>query len=94
MSKLTIEKIEQEEVKEDQEEEVTVDHEEEVKEEEVWKKITGYEAQLATLNTRMELLLQRYNKQFSAMEALVGKSKSMQTSLTSTFEGMMNAYKK
>jgi len=56
------------------------------------KKITGYEAQLATLNTRMELLLQRYNKQFSAMEALVGKSKSMQTSLTSTFEGMMKAY--
>jgi len=25
---------------------------------------------------------------------LVGKSKSMQTSLTSTFDGMMNSYKK
>jgi flagellar capping protein FliD len=39
-------------------------------------------------------LLDRYNKQFAAMEALVGQSKSMQTSLTSTFDGMMNAYKK
>ena len=58
------------------------------------KKVTGYQAKLATLDTRMQTLLARYNKQFSAMEALVGKSKSMQTSLTSTFDGMMNSYKK
>ena len=58
------------------------------------KKVASYQAQLATLDTRMQALLDRYNKQFSAMEALVGKSKSMQTSLTSTFDGMMNAYKK
>jgi flagellar capping protein FliD len=42
----------------------------------------------------MKSLLARYNKQFSTMEALVGKSKSMQTSLTSTFEGMMKSYTK
>jgi len=58
------------------------------------KKVASYQTQLATLDTRMQALLARYNKQFSAMEALVGKSKSMQTSLTSTFDGMMNAYKK
>jgi len=58
------------------------------------KKVAAYQAKLAALDTRMQTLLDRYNKQFSAMEALVGKSKSMQTSLTSTFEGMMNAYKK
>jgi flagellar hook-associated protein 2 len=58
------------------------------------KKVAAYQAKLATLDTRMQTLLDRYNKQFAAMEALVGKSKSMQTSLTSTFDGMMNAYKK
>ena len=58
------------------------------------KKVASYQNQLATLDTRMQALLDRYNKQFAAMEALVGKSKSMQTSLTSTFDGMMNAYKK
>ena len=58
------------------------------------KKVSAYQAKLATLDTRMQTLLDRYNKQFAAMEALVGKSKSMQTSLTSTFDGMMNAYKK
>jgi flagellar hook-associated protein 2 len=58
------------------------------------KKVTAYQAQLATLETRMKSLLARYNKQFSTMEALVGKSKSMQTSLTSTFEGMMKSYTK
>jgi flagellar hook-associated protein 2 len=58
------------------------------------KKVTAYQAQLVTLETRMKSLLARYNKQFSTMEALVGKSKSMQTSLTSTFEGMMKSYTK
>ena len=57
------------------------------------KKISSYQAQLATLETRMASLLKRYNLQFSAMESIVGRTKSMQTSLTSTFEGMMNAYK-
>jgi flagellar hook-associated protein 2 len=58
------------------------------------KKISSYQAQLATLETRMASLLKRYNLQFSAMESIVGRTKNMQTSLTSTFDGMMNAYKK
>jgi len=57
------------------------------------KKISSYEAQLATLETRMAALLKRYTQQFSVMESLVGRTKSLQGSLTSTFEGMMNAYK-
>jgi flagellar capping protein FliD len=55
-------------------------------------KITAYKKQLADLDTRMTSLLARYNKQFAAMESMVGQSKSLQTSLKSTFEGMMSVY--
>ena len=56
------------------------------------KKITDYQKELAALDTKMTALLSRYNKQFAAMESIVGQSKSLQTSLKSTFEGMMAAY--
>lgn len=55
-------------------------------------KIAGYQKELAKLETRMATLLARYNKQFSAMESLVGETKSLKTGLTSTFEGMMATY--
>jgi flagellar hook-associated protein 2 len=55
-------------------------------------KITDYKKQLADLDTRMTALLARYNKQFAAMDSLVGQSKSLQTSLKSTFDGMMATY--
>jgi flagellar hook-associated protein 2 len=55
-------------------------------------KISSYKKQLADLDTRMSSLLARYNKQFATMESMVGESKSLQTSLKSTFEGMMSAY--
>ena len=55
-------------------------------------KISSYKKQLADLDTRMSSLLARYNKQFATMESMVGQSKSLQTSLKSTFEGMMSAY--
>jgi flagellar hook-associated protein 2 len=55
-------------------------------------KISAYKKQLADLDTRMTSLLTRYNKQFATMESMVGQSKSLQTSLKSTFEGMMSAY--
>ena len=42
----------------------------------------------------MTQLMERYNAQFGAMENIVGQSKSLRTSLTSTFEGMMAAYTK
>ena len=55
-------------------------------------KITDYKKQLADLDTRMTALLARYNKQFAAMDSIVGQSKSLQTSLKSTFDGMMATY--
>jgi flagellar hook-associated protein 2 len=55
-------------------------------------KITDYKKQLADLDTRMTAVLARYNKQFATMDSLVGQSKSLQTSLKSTFDGMMATY--
>lgn len=56
------------------------------------KKIDDYKLELTKLEDRMTTLLERYNKQFGAMETMVGQSKSLQTSLKSTFDGMMSAY--
>ena len=55
-------------------------------------KISDYKKQLAELDTRMTALLERYNKQFAAMESMVGQSKSLQSSLKSSFDGMMATY--
>ena len=56
------------------------------------KKIDAYKLELTKLEDRMTTLLERYNKQFGAMETMVGQSKSLQTSLKSTFDGMMSMY--
>ena len=56
------------------------------------KKITDYRKELTALDVRMTALLTRYNKQFASMESIVGQSKSLQTGLKSTFDGMMSAY--
>ena len=55
--------------------------------------ITRYKEDLDKLNTRMESLLARYNKQFASMESMVGSNNAMKSSLKSSFEGMMSAYK-
>jgi flagellar hook-associated protein 2 len=55
-------------------------------------RITSYKKQLTDLDTRMTALLARYNKQFANMDSLVGESKNLQTSLKSTFDGMMATY--
>lgn len=52
------------------------------------KRVNDFKDELTKLNDRMTQLLDRYNKQFSAMETIVGQSKSLQTSLTSTFANM------
>ena len=57
------------------------------------KQVQSYEDDLQKLSDRMDMLLARYSKQFSAMESIVGESKSLGTSLTSTFAGMSNMYK-
>jgi len=54
------------------------------------KRVTDFQKDLERLNDRMTKLLERYNKQFAAMESFVGQSKSMQTSLTATFKNMSN----
>jgi flagellar capping protein FliD len=58
------------------------------------KRISSYKLDLEKLETRMTELLARYNKQFGAMESMVGQSKALKSSLTSTFDGMMAAYTK
>ena len=55
--------------------------------------ISRYKEDLDKLNTRMESLLARYNKQFASMESMVGSNNAMKSSLKSSFEGMMSAYK-
>jgi flagellar hook-associated protein 2 len=44
---------------------------------------------LTKLQTRMDALLLRYQKQFSAMDSLVGSVNTQKTSLKTTFDGMM-----
>lgn len=57
-------------------------------------KITGYEADLEALNTRMEALLSRYTKQFASMDAIVGQITSTREGLVGQFEALAEAYKK
>ncbi len=47
---------------------------------------------LTDLQTRMQVLLDRYTKQFAAMETLVGNINSQKTSLKTSFDGMMSIY--
>ncbi|MDP4837256.1 MAG: hypothetical protein NWS01_08940, partial [Burkholderiales bacterium] len=56
------------------------------------QRIDDYQEKLEALNTRMELLLARYTKQFGIMETLVGQSNAMRDSLKTSFEGMMAMY--
>lgn len=50
---------------------------------------TKYKEDLTKLQKRMDGLLLRYQKQFSAMDSLVGSVNTQKTSLKSTFDGMM-----
>lgn len=53
------------------------------------KQNTKYQVDLEKLGVRMDALLARYQKQFAAMDSMVGNVNSQKTSLKSTFEGMM-----
>ena len=53
---------------------------------------TKYQDDLVKLQTRMDALLTRYQKQFASMDSLVGNTNSQKTSLKSTFDGMMSVY--
>jgi len=54
--------------------------------------IQKYKDDLTKLGDRMTRLLARYTKQFSAMDSMVGQTKSTQTGLTSSFAGLMAMY--
>lgn len=56
------------------------------------KQITAYKADLSKLDARLSQLLERYTKQFSTMDSIVGDNNSLKTSLKSSFEGMMAMY--
>lgn len=56
------------------------------------KQTSQYKEQLTALDSRMQMLLDRYTKQFSAMQSIVGNANSQKTSLKSTFDGMMASY--
>jgi flagellar hook-associated protein 2 len=49
---------------------------------------TKYQEDLANLQTRMDGLLARYQKQFAKMDSMVGSKNSLKSSLKSTFDGM------
>ena len=56
------------------------------------KEADRYRADLTKLEARMSTLLERYTRQFSVMEAIVGNASSLRDSLTGTFEGLMAMY--
>ncbi len=56
--------------------------------------IEKYKVDLSTLDKRMTKLLDRYQQQFGAMEALVGQTNSLKSSLKSSFEAMTAQYGK
>jgi flagellar hook-associated protein 2 len=49
---------------------------------------TKYQEDLTNLQTRMDALLVRYQKQFANMDSMVGRTNSLKTSLKGTFDGM------
>ncbi len=49
---------------------------------------TKYKADLDKLETRLQMLLDRYTKQFTAMNSFVGQTNSLKSSLKSTFASM------
>jgi len=55
-------------------------------------KIAASKKELAKLETRLATILAGYSKQLTAMDNIVGESKSMRTGLTATFDGMMASY--
>ena len=57
-------------------------------------RISKYQDDLEALEERMKKLLERYTQQFATMDSIVGNTKSTQTGLTSSFDGLMAMYTK
>ena len=58
------------------------------------QQVGRFKADLEKLEDQMQKLLDRYMRQFSAMESIVGNTNSLRESLKGTFEGMANSYKR
>lgn len=58
------------------------------------KQVERLKTDLVKLEDQMQKLLNRYIRQFSAMESIVGNTNSLRESLKGTFEGLSEAYKK
>ena len=56
--------------------------------------VARHKADLERLEERMTRLLERYTRQFSVVESIVGNTNSLRTGLTSSFEGLMAMYKR
>jgi flagellar capping protein FliD len=56
--------------------------------------VARQKAELERLEERMTRLLERYTRQFSVVESLVGNATSLRTGLASSFEGLMAMYKR
>ena len=54
------------------------------------KQVTKYQDDLTKLDAKLQQTLDRYTKQFSVMDSIVGNSTSTRASLTSTFNAMNN----
>jgi len=55
------------------------------------KEVDQYKLRLNKLDDQLKVLLERYTKQFAAMDAIVSNSNSTRTSLKSTFDAMNNS---
>jgi len=55
------------------------------------KEISRYKERLVKLDDQLKLLLDRYTRQFAAMDSIVGSSNSTRTSLKNTFDAMNNS---
>ena len=51
-----------------------------------------FQTDLSNLQTRMDALLTRYQKEFAAMNSFVGSTNAQKTSLKASFDGMMAMY--
>lgn len=53
-------------------------------------RVVDYKDRLAALETRMARMLEIYNAQFATMDALVGQTRALGTSIGNSFKGMSN----
>ncbi|MFL2656733.1 MAG: flagellar filament capping protein FliD, partial [Burkholderiaceae bacterium] len=56
--------------------------------------VTKYKEDLSKLEARMEVLLERYTRQFAIMDALVGQLNAQRESLKGSFDALMSTYTK